>query len=104
MDQIQNSFPNSAPSLTFQPMDNFNNGGYQALEQSGARVVDQITGVGFGVTILIIALGLSLLGNYLQFRRNNSLVDQLLTMLPTFTNQLNLAVENFKKVLSDGKN
>lgn len=68
-----------------------------ALAVSGARVVDQITGVGFGVTILIIALAFAVFANYLQFRRNNSLVDKMFDVIPNQTAAVLKAVADFKE-------
>lgn len=66
---------------------------------SGAHVVDQITGVGFGVTILLLALVFSSLGNYLQFKRNNALVDQMFNVIPTATASVLKAVADFKEAI-----
>lgn len=74
---------------------------HPALDASGAHVVDQLTGVGFGVTILIISVGLSLFGNFLQFKRNNSLVDQILSIVPTATASVLQAVADFKQAIRD---
>jgi hypothetical protein len=63
--------------------------------------VDQITGVGFGVTILILALCFSVLANVLQFKRNNSLVDQMFQMIPQATARVLEAVAQFKEAVDE---
>ncbi len=70
------------------------------MQVSGAHVVDQLTGVGFGVTILILSLCLSLLGNYLLFKRICSLTDQMFSIIPQTTATVLNAVDDFKEVLN----
>lgn len=71
------------------------------IAESGANVLNQITGIGFGVTMLFIALGFSVFANVMQFKRNSSLVDQMFTILPQATAQVLQAVAEFKEVVRD---
>lgn len=68
-----------------------------ALAVSGAHFIDQLTGVGFGVTILIISLAISLFGNYLQFRRNNEVVNHLVDLIPDATAAVAAAANELKE-------
>lgn len=71
---------------------------------SSAHIVDQITGVGFGVTILILAIIFAGVGNYLQFKRNNELVDQMFNVIPNATAAVLKAVADFKEAINGLKN
>lgn len=82
-------------------MSGYGGSSHPALDASGAHVIDQLTGVGFGVTILLLSLGLSLFGNFLQFKRNNSLVDQILNIVPTATSAVLKAVADFKEAINE---
>lgn len=72
-----------------------------AIDQSGARLIDQLTGVGVGFTVICIMFGFSLFGNYIQFMRNKELVDQLLKILPDTVASVLKAVSDFKEALNE---
>lgn len=71
------------------------------LAKSASVIVDQISGVGFGVTILFLALAFSVFANILQFKRNNSLVDQILQIVPQATADVLKAVHEFKEAINE---
>ena len=56
---------------------------YPAFDESGSKFVDQLSSIGAGFTILILLVILLLWMNYIQFRRNASLVDQIISIVPT---------------------
>ncbi len=82
-------------------------GGFSAIPapiaNSGAKAIDQLTGVGFGVTILLILVAVLGLANWLQFKRNNSLVDQMFSIVPNATATVLQAVADFKQAIKDMK-
>lgn len=78
----------------------------QALDDSGALVINQLSSVGVGFTILILVFIISLAVNYLFFKRIASLTDQLLNIVPMTTATVLKAVDDFTqalKKLKDGK-
>jgi hypothetical protein len=76
-----------------------------AISASFARMLDTISSQIFGIsaftTGLVIALGFSVFANILQFKRNNILVDQLLTIIPVATSKVLEAVSKFREVVRD---
>jgi hypothetical protein len=74
---------------------------HPALEASGAKVVDQLSGVGVGFTILFLLVLLQFFVIYMQFRRNNSLVDQILGIVPNATATVLQAVADFKAAIKE---
>jgi len=71
------------------------------IVDSGVKVIDQFFGQSFSISVLVLGLGLSLFFNYLQFRRNNSLVDQLLQLVPNMTAKVLEAVAKFQEVVNE---
>lgn len=71
------------------------------IAASGAHIVDQITGVGFGVTILIIYCAVSTFGNVLLFKRVCSLTDQLFNLVPQSTAIVRDSVEKLQEVIRE---
>lgn len=76
---------------------------HPALEASGARVVDQLSSVGVGFTILFLLVCMQFFVIIMQFKRNNSLVDQILSLVPTATSTVLQAVADFKQAIKDMK-
>lgn len=72
-----------------------------AIEASGAAVIDQLTGVGVGFTILVLALGFSVFANIMQFKRNSSLTDQMFALIPTATASVLQAVHEFREAVNE---
>lgn len=74
---------------------------YEALDASGALVINQLSSVGIGFTVLCLMFIISLLVNYVFFRRISSLTDQLLNMVPTTTSNVLKAVSDFQESLKE---
>lgn len=76
-----------------------------AIANSVGRLIDQVSAQIFSIspftTGVVIALGFSVFANLLQFKRNNSLVDQLLNLIPTATSKVLEAVAQFKEIVND---
>jgi hypothetical protein len=72
-----------------------------AVQTAGNNIANQLTGVGAGFTIMILALALSLAVNYLQWKANRDLVDKMLNLMPTWIAAVQQAVKDFKEGMSN---
>ena len=74
---------------------------HPTIEVSGAKIIDQLSGVGAGFTILFLTLGVSLFLNYIQFKQKDKLVEQMLALIPDTVKSIVKVVQEFKEAVDE---